>query len=74
MTYYIVQINLKDGTKGYVGIGKYQRLHLVKNKSSASKFLRFAESQVFSDYFWEKYWKRDLYETRESTEYKTKEK
>lgn len=61
---FVVQINMKDGTKKFVS-GKFSRPHLVKSRQSASIFFRYFEASLLSDYYWEQWWNRETMDTRQ---------
>lgn len=63
---YLVQINMKDGSKKYVSVNKGNRFLVVKNKKAAAKFLTDQQADIFSELFWQRAWDFEKYETRET--------
>jgi hypothetical protein len=62
---FVVQINMRDGSKKYVSADRYRRFSLVSTKNRAFKFMTDHQAEIFSDYFWEKAWNKGKYESRE---------
>lgn len=62
---FVVRINMRDGSKKYVKVqeGAWWKPKLVTRPASASQ-LPLGVAQLVSDWFWEKHWDREAYESR----------
>jgi len=61
---YVVQINMKDGSKRFLSLKTYKPT-LVKTIAAASKFFRDTEAEFVSSHFNQNYWDHETMETRE---------
>lgn len=71
MTKYVVQINMKDGSKKFVRLGR-RGAELVNQKIQASKFDKSDEASWVSNKFWNDHWIDEEYDTREESTIKSR--
>ena len=74
MNVYVIQINMKDGSKKFVSFkaAAFWLPKLVTSRQNASPFLDRNTANLGSDYFWERHWDRSTMDTREITLVKKK--
>lgn len=68
MIKYAVEITLKNGKKKYLShTSKHLRPTLIKSKSTATLLDSRRIADIVSDHFWQNYWDKEDYDSREIT-------
>ena len=62
---FVVQINMKDGSKRFVSAKNHFHPRLVKRRSQATITTDRGLADIFNDWYWEKHWDYTLHDSRQ---------